>query len=43
MFSKSTFRFLDELAANNDRAWFEANRARYERAQRGRLAGPGAG
>ncbi len=30
MFSKATFNFLDELAANNDRAWFEANKARYE-------------
>jgi uncharacterized protein (TIGR02453 family) len=30
MFSKATFRFLDELAANNDRAWFEANKPRYE-------------
>ncbi|MGH3117756.1 MAG: DUF2461 domain-containing protein [Gaiellales bacterium] len=24
------FRFLKDLSANNDRAWFEANRARYE-------------
>jgi uncharacterized protein (TIGR02453 family) len=24
------FRFLEELKANNDRAWFEANRARYD-------------
>ncbi|MDP1732873.1 MAG: TIGR02453 family protein [Sulfuritalea sp.] len=30
MFSKATFRFLDELAANNDRGWFEANKPRYE-------------
>lgn len=30
MFSKATFTFLDELAANNDRAWFEANKLRYE-------------
>jgi uncharacterized protein (TIGR02453 family) len=30
MFSKATFAFLDELAANNDRAWFEANKPRYE-------------
>ena len=30
MFSKSTLGFLDELAANNDRAWFEANKPRYE-------------
>jgi uncharacterized protein (TIGR02453 family) len=25
----STFRFLGELAANNERAWFEANKQRY--------------
>jgi uncharacterized protein (TIGR02453 family) len=30
MFTKSTFTFLDDLAANNDRAWFEANKVRYE-------------
>ena len=30
MFAKATFRFLEELAANNRREWFEANRARYE-------------
>jgi uncharacterized protein (TIGR02453 family) len=30
MFSTSTFSFLDELAANNNRAWFEANKSRYE-------------
>ena len=30
MFSKATFKFLDELAANNDRGWFEANKPRYE-------------
>jgi uncharacterized protein (TIGR02453 family) len=30
MFTQATLDFLDELAANNDRAWFEANRARYE-------------
>ncbi|MBI2275991.1 MAG: DUF2461 domain-containing protein [Dechloromonas sp.] len=30
MFSGNTFTFLEELAANNDRAWFEANKARYE-------------
>ena len=30
MFGKDTLGFLDELAANNDRAWFEANKARYE-------------
>lgn len=30
MFSQSTFKFLDELAANNNRAWFDANKPRYE-------------
>jgi uncharacterized protein (DUF2461 family) len=30
MFSQNTFRFLDELAANNNRAWFEANKKNYE-------------
>ena len=30
MFTKATFDFLDELAANNERAWFEANKPRYE-------------
>ncbi|MDH2917484.1 MAG: DUF2461 domain-containing protein [Gallionella sp.] len=30
MFSKSTFSFLDELAANNNKQWFEANKSRYE-------------
>jgi uncharacterized protein (TIGR02453 family) len=30
MFSKATFKFLEELAANNERAWFEANKPRYE-------------
>ena len=30
MFTKGTFKFLAELAANNDRAWFEANKPRYE-------------
>jgi len=29
-FSDATFDFLDELAANNTRDWFEANRQRYE-------------
>lgn len=29
-FSKDTFAFLGDLAANNNKAWFEANRARYE-------------
>ena len=30
MFTQATFVFLDELAGNNDRAWFEANKPRYE-------------
>jgi len=30
MFTKATFSFLDELAANNDRTWFETNKPRYE-------------
>jgi uncharacterized protein (TIGR02453 family) len=30
MFSNATLKFLDELAANNDRAWFEQNKPRYE-------------
>jgi uncharacterized protein (TIGR02453 family) len=30
MFSKATLDFLDELAANNDRPWFEENKPRYE-------------
>ena len=30
MFTQATFNFLDELAANNDRVWFEANKPRYE-------------
>lgn len=30
MFTKDTFKFLDELAADNNRAWFEANKPRYE-------------
>jgi uncharacterized protein (TIGR02453 family) len=30
MFSKATLTFLDELAANNDRPWFEENKPRYE-------------
>lgn len=29
-FNKSTLRFLSELAANNDREWFAANKPRYE-------------
>jgi uncharacterized protein (TIGR02453 family) len=30
MFTQATFGFLDELAANNERAWFAANKPRYE-------------
>ncbi len=30
MFSPATLKFLDELAANNNRVWFEANKPRYE-------------
>lgn len=30
MFSQATLEFLDELDANNDRTWFEANKSRYE-------------
>ncbi len=30
MFTESTFRFLDELASNNNREWFDVNRQRYE-------------
>lgn len=30
MFTAATFGFLDELANNNNRAWFEANKMRYE-------------
>jgi uncharacterized protein (TIGR02453 family) len=30
MFTDGTLDFLSELAANNDRAWFEANKHRYE-------------
>jgi uncharacterized protein (TIGR02453 family) len=29
-FTKATFSFLEELAANNNRAWFEKNKPRYE-------------
>ena len=29
-FSKETFAFLRDLDANNEKAWFEANRARYD-------------
>ena len=30
MFTQATFDFLDELAGNNNRAWFEVNKPRYE-------------
>ncbi|HRL75469.1 MAG TPA: TIGR02453 family protein, partial [Candidatus Accumulibacter phosphatis] len=30
IFSQAPFNFLDELAANNERSWFTANRERYE-------------
>jgi uncharacterized protein (TIGR02453 family) len=30
MFTENTFRFLDELAAHNNKTWFEANRKNYE-------------
>lgn len=30
MFTNNTFRFLDELAANNNRTWFETNKKNYE-------------
>lgn len=30
-FDKGMFEFLGELAAHNDRAWFQANKDRYER------------
>lgn len=30
MFTKATLNFLNELAANNDRTWFTANKPRYE-------------
>lgn len=29
-FTSATFRFLEDLAAHNDRAWFEQNKRRYE-------------
>ena len=35
MFTQATFDFLDELAANNEQGWFEANKARYEVLVRG--------
>ena len=30
MFTEASFNFLDELAGNNNRAWFEENKPRYE-------------
>jgi uncharacterized protein (TIGR02453 family) len=30
-FTPATFAFLSDLAANNERAWFQSNRQRYER------------
>jgi uncharacterized protein (TIGR02453 family) len=33
-FTADTFRFLEELAADNQRSWFDANRERYEAAVR---------
>lgn len=30
MFTRATFKFLDELAANNNRSWFEAHKREYE-------------
>jgi uncharacterized protein (TIGR02453 family) len=30
-FTNDTFRFLRELAANNDRSWFQENKPRYEK------------
>ena len=30
MFTQNTFRFLDELAANNNKTWFAANKHNYE-------------
>ncbi|MDR2017250.1 MAG: DUF2461 domain-containing protein [Burkholderiales bacterium] len=30
MFTKAAFKFLNELGANNNRAWFEENKPRYE-------------
>ncbi len=30
-FTRDTFRFLRDLAQNNDRSWFDANKPRYER------------
>lgn len=33
MLTNTTFKFLRDLAANNDRKWFQANRAAYEAAR----------
>ncbi|MCL2297140.1 MAG: DUF2461 domain-containing protein [Proteobacteria bacterium] len=30
MFTRNTFKFLSELGANNNRAWFDENKPRYE-------------
>ena len=30
-FEPAIFRFLEELAENNNRPWFQANKGRYER------------
>ncbi|MCG6878263.1 MAG: DUF2461 domain-containing protein [Deltaproteobacteria bacterium] len=30
MFPKKTFTFLEELAENNNRQWFQENKKRYE-------------
>ena len=37
MFTTATFDFLRDLGANNNRAWFEANRARWEAHGKGPL------
>lgn len=34
MFTDETFRFLEDLAAHNERPWFDANKARYEQVVR---------
>ena len=36
-FPPELFRFLKDLAAHNDRAWFNANKERYETAVKGPL------
>ena len=33
MIKNSTFKFLEEVAANNNREWFQANKSRYEEAR----------